>query len=250
MPEPVPAATTPKSGAAPSLGKAVVKVPGLAKAALSKSAGMIAKAMAETTSPKASIAKAPPKRPDVPKSNPKPSPPASPPADMPDDALYQLDPDKAPLILAELVKGHKVKMRSVEEVFVSFGQNLDGILAINEEAWQVYAKFLVHVFPKAAAAGWGWSRVGWDWKGWWQFCERCIQSLEPSRSFDVIGLVLKLIQDKEGTDIHSNQARGVWMADDRLAKTLAKLCDLGGCELPEVAERLALLGVNAVEETM
>lgn len=315
MPEPVPAATTPKSGAAPSLGKAVVKVPGLAKAALSKSAGMIAKAMAETTSPKASIAKAPPKRPDVPKSNPKPSPPASPPADMPDDALYQLvgeltedpvvqdgliledrlnevfrrlwdgaarkpkdwvaawqamgipqdcqnealqkllniafvqteDPDKAPLILAELVKGHKVKMRSVEEVFVSFGQNLDGILAINEEAWQVYAKFLVHVFPKAAAAGWGWSRVGWDWKGWWQFCERCIQSLEPSRSFDVIGLVLKLIQDKEGTDIHSNQ---VWMADDRLAKTLAKLCDLGGCELPEVAERLALLGVNAVEETM
>ena len=22
------------------------------------------------------------------------------------------------------------------------------------------------VFPKAAAAGWGWSRVGWDWKGW------------------------------------------------------------------------------------
>ena len=24
-------------------------------------------------------------------------------------------------------------------------QNLDGILAINEEAWQLYAKFLVHV---------------------------------------------------------------------------------------------------------
>ena len=85
-------------------------------------------------------------------------------------------------LMAE-VKGHKVKMRSVEDVFVSFGslshfsfgqwkdkyrqrfnvkpsmflmdclrclefqmarQNLDGILAINEEAWQLYAKFLVH----------------------------------------------------------------------------------------------------------
>lgn len=156
------------------------------------------------------------------------------------------DPDKAPLVLAELVKGHKVKMRNVEDVFVSFGQNLDGILAINEEAWQLYAKFLVHVFPKPQTAGWGWSRVGWDFKGWWQFCERCLQSLEPSRSFDVMGLVLRLCQDKEGMPIHSCQ---VWLDGDRLAKILAKLCDLGGCELAEVGERLELLGVHAMEGT-
>jgi len=299
----------------------------IAKAALSKSAGVIAKVMAaqggsppETLPPKASISKskAPMKAkaeapvPEFPESMSKASPPASP-ADVPDDALYQLvgeltedpvvldgliledrlsevyrrlwdgaarrpkdwvaawqamgipadrqgealqkllnlafvqteDPEKAPMILAELVKCHKIKMRSVEDVFVSFGPNLDGILAINEEAWQLFAKFLVYVFPKPASAGWGWSRIGWDWKGWWQFSERCLSSLEPSRSFDVLGLVLRILQDKEGLPIHSCQ---VWMDGDRLAKVLAKLCDLGGCELPEVAERLTLLGVNAVEE--
>lgn len=292
----------------------------MAKAALSKSAGMMAKATVAKAPPKAVIAKVPPKqlqqqvRPGPTASTSKASPPASPNENVPDDALYQLvgeltedpvvqdgliledrlnevfrrlwdgaarkpkdwvaawqalgipgdrqgealqkllnlafvqteDPDKAPLVLAELVKGHKVKMRNVEDVFVSFGQNLDGILAINEEAWQLYAKFLVHVFPKPQTAGWGWSRVGWDFKGWWQFCERCLQSLEPSRSFDVMGLVLRLCQDKEGMPIHSCQ---VWLDGDRLAKVLAKLCDLGGCELAEVGERLELLGVHAMEGT-
>ncbi|CAE8707622.1 unnamed protein product, partial [Polarella glacialis] len=73
------------------------------------------------------------------------------------------DPERAPAIVAELVKNHRIKMRSVEEVLTNFGHNLDGLLALNEEAWHVYAKFLVHVYPKPLAAGWGWSRVGWSW---------------------------------------------------------------------------------------
>ncbi|CAL1125769.1 unnamed protein product [Cladocopium goreaui] len=167
----------------------------MAKAALSKSAGMMAKATVAKAPPKAVIAKVPPKqlqqqvRPGPTASTSKASPPASPNENVPDDALYQLvgeltedpvvqdgliledrlnevfrrlwdgaarkpkdwvaawqalgipgdrqgealqkllnlafvqteDPDKAPLVLAELVKGHKVKMRNVEDVFVSFG---------------------------------------------------------------------------------------------------------------------------------
>eukprot|EP00440_Ansanella_granifera_P074899 gb/GFBE01081285.1/.p1 GENE.gb/GFBE01081285.1/~~gb/GFBE01081285.1/.p1 ORF type:complete len:588 (+),score=147.05 gb/GFBE01081285.1/:1-1764(+) len=155
------------------------------------------------------------------------------------------DPEKAPAIIAELVKAHKIKMRSVEEVLINFGHNLDGILAMNEEAWQVYAKILVHVFPKPAVAGWGWSRVGWSWQSWWQFAERCIQTLEPSRAFDVLGLILRLIQDREGQPLPQVQA---WLDGDRFAKVLAKLCELGACEQPEVIERLSLLGVIATED--
>merc|ERR1712173_317325 len=70
------------------------------------------------------------------------------------------DAGRAPSAVAELVKGHKLKMRSVEEVLVAFGNNLDGILTLNENAWHMYAHFLVHIYPKPQNAGWGWSRVG------------------------------------------------------------------------------------------
>lgn len=36
--------------------------------------------------------------------------------------MWRQDPDKAPLTLAELVKCHKVKMRSVEDVLINFGR--------------------------------------------------------------------------------------------------------------------------------
>merc|ERR1712070_890448 len=108
-------------------------------------------------------------------------------------------PDRAPEVIGELVKVHKVKMRTVEEVLVSFGSNIDGILVMNEDAWKIYAKFLVQVFPKPLAAGWGWSRVGWSWLSWWQYVEKCVVSLSPDRAIDVISLILRIIQDKEGS---------------------------------------------------
>jgi hypothetical protein len=150
------------------------------------------------------------------------------------------DPDKAPLVIAELVKHHKIKMKSVEEVLVTFGPNLDGILAVNEEAWQLYSKFLAHVFPKPQGSGWGWSRVGWSWQSWWQFLEKCVQSLDGQKAFDVVCLVLRLIQDFEGTTLAEIQG---WTEGDKLQRVLTKLCDLAGCECAEAIERLGAEGV-------
>lgn len=152
------------------------------------------------------------------------------------------DPDLAPLVVAELVKGHKVKMRSVEEVLVAFGKNLDEILAVNDEAWHVYAQFLVHVFPKPAQSGWGWSRVGWSWQSWWQFVEKCIQTLEVDRAFDVVSLILRLVQDREGQPLVQLQA---WTDGDKLQRVVQKLSELGACDRAEVLEKLSMLGVVA-----
>jgi len=60
-----------------------------------------------------------------------------------------------------------------------------------------------------------------------------------------LGLVLRMLEDKEGQPLFNIQ---IWSDGDRFAKFLGKLCDLGGCELPEVVERLSLLGVTAAEE--
>jgi hypothetical protein len=157
--------------------------------------------------------------------------------------VAQADQERAPMVVAELVKSHKVKMRSVEEVLAAFGHNLDGILAVNEEAWHVYAQFLMHLYPKPTGSGWGWSRVGWSWTSWWQFAEKCISTLEPAKAFDVIALMLRLIQDKEeGEPLATIQA---WTEGDRLPRVLTKLGELGSCEREEVVEKLMMQGVVA-----
>ena len=71
-----------------------------------------------------------------------------------------------PLVVAELVKSHAVKMRSVETALANFARNLDGLLAIEMEAWRIYAVFLVSIFPKPSSFGWGWSRAGWHLESW------------------------------------------------------------------------------------
>mmetsp|Transcript_12771 Transcript_12771/g.28208 ORF Transcript_12771/g.28208 Transcript_12771/m.28208 type:complete len:575 (+) Transcript_12771:119-1843(+) len=156
--------------------------------------------------------------------------------------LRRGDNEQAPLIMAELVKNHKIKMRSVEEVLTAFGHNLDGILAVNEEAWHIYALFLVNVYPKPQGSGWGWSRVGWSWQSWWQFAEKCVQSLEPGIAFDVLAMVLQRIQDREGMPLANLP---VWTEGEKLQRVLAKLGELGGCDPSEVIERLGVEGIVA-----
>jgi len=152
------------------------------------------------------------------------------------------DAHEAPMVVAELAKNHKVKMRSVEEVLVAFGHNLDGLIAVNEEAWHIYALFLVHVFPKPAGSGWGWSRVGWSWLNWWAFVEKCISSLEPARAFDVVAMILRLIQEREGAPLVQS-----WTGGDKLARVIGKLGEFGSCKEAEVIERLGIEGVVAAD---
>jgi len=150
------------------------------------------------------------------------------------------DPEKAPAIVAELVKAHRIKMKSVEDVLATFADNLDGILALNEEAWQVYAFFLMHIYPKPKEAGWGWSRVGWSWMSWWQFVEKCINNLEGSKAFDVVAMILRLIQDREGLPLAEVP---IWDDGEKLSRMTGKLAELGDCTPDEVVERLAEAGV-------
>lgn len=149
------------------------------------------------------------------------------------------EPEQAPMIIAELVKGHKVKMQIVEEVLVTFGHNLDGILAMNEEAWHVYAYVLLHVHPKPLKSGWGWSRVGWSWLGWWKFVEKCIASLEAPKAFEVLSMLLKLIQDREGTALSE-----VWIEGGKMKQVITKMGELGACPEQEVISKLSMDGVS------
>eukprot|EP00929_Paragymnodinium_shiwhaense_P049222 TRINITY_DN24843_c0_g1_i1.p1 TRINITY_DN24843_c0_g1~~TRINITY_DN24843_c0_g1_i1.p1 ORF type:complete len:549 (+),score=181.54 TRINITY_DN24843_c0_g1_i1:85-1731(+) len=147
------------------------------------------------------------------------------------------DPAKCTEILCDLVKTHKVKMRSAEEALVSFGPNLDGILAMNEQAWHVYSYFLVGLFPKS---GYGWARVGWAFRSWWEFTMKCTATLQAEQAFDVITLVLSIIQEKEGAKLAEIPD---WVEGTKLPTVLATLCDIAGIEATEAISRLSEKGV-------
>jgi len=148
-------------------------------------------------------------------------------------------PEEAPMIIAELTKMHKIKMTAVEEVLVAFGHNLDGVLAMNEEAWHVYAYFLLHVYPKPAKSGWGWSRVGWSWLNWWKFVEKCILSLDAVKALDVLSMLLRLVQEKEGLPLSE-----VWNDGTKISQVLTTMGERGASGQPEVISRLSIDGVS------
>jgi hypothetical protein len=147
--------------------------------------------------------------------------------------------EDAPIIVSELCKNHKVKLTSVEEVLVAFGQNLDGVLAMNEEAWHIYAHILVHLHPQPATSGWGWSRVGWNWMAWWKWLEKVIASLEASKAADVLCLALRLAQDREGRPL-SEVAN--WSG--KLKLCISKLAELSACSESEAISRFSTEGVS------
>lgn len=155
--------------------------------------------------------------------------------------LESKDPGKAPGIVADLVKNHKVKMKSVEDVLAAFGEDLDGILAVNPEVLSSYAMFLMHVHPKPATAGWGWSRVGWSWLSWWQFAERVVATLDAERGLDVLAMALQLVQEKEGVPLAELQS---WIDGAKLDRAVTRVCERLERGRDEIVERFRREGVE------
>jgi len=94
-------------------------------------------------------------------------------------------------VLAELIKGHRVKSKAVEEA-------VQATLTGGEDRAGVLREMLFIVFPKGPNSDWGWSRVGWGWQEWWKITEKTIGCLEPTSAFDELGLLLEKIEAAGG----------------------------------------------------
>mmetsp|Transcript_51384 Transcript_51384/g.122104 ORF Transcript_51384/g.122104 Transcript_51384/m.122104 type:complete len:606 (+) Transcript_51384:96-1913(+) len=153
--------------------------------------------------------------------------------------VQEADYERAPTIVADLVKSLRIKMRSIEEILAAPDCPL---LILSDDAWEVYANFLARIFPKPSGCGWGWSRVGWSFNQWWQFTEKCILCLDSARAFDVIGRILKLLEEWEGRPL--GEVETPWRETGKLDKILGKLVGLQVCEPDEVLFKLAEAGVT------
>jgi hypothetical protein len=130
-----------------------------------------------------------------------------------------------PDILAELIKGHRVKVKAVEEAIATAfecGGDHEGCLA----------RFLLLIFPKSPTSEWGWSRVGWNWQQWWQSAERVLDALEASSAFEMLVGLLKTIESESGAYLPHQQ---IW-DEKRLGTVRSALCRYGDKQESELAE--------------
>mmetsp|Transcript_6071 Transcript_6071/g.14441 ORF Transcript_6071/g.14441 Transcript_6071/m.14441 type:complete len:260 (+) Transcript_6071:19-798(+) len=116
-------------------------------------------------------------------------------------------------VLAELIKGHRVKTRAVEEA-------VETAMAGGQDPRGVLRQMLFSIYPKSPDSDWGWARVGWSWQEWWKIVERTIGSLEKLAAFDELGLLLESLELEGGKPLSS---QSIW-SEPRLAKVRDSLC--------------------------
>ena len=110
-------------------------------------------------------------------------------------------------VLAELIKGHRVKTKAVEEA-------VEAAMAGRQDAEGVLRQMLFSIYPKGPDSDWGWSRVGWSWQEWWKICERTMGCLDNLAAFDELGLLLERLESEGGKPL---ALQSIW-SETRLAK--------------------------------
>lgn len=95
-------------------------------------------------------------------------------------------------VLADLVKGHRAKIKAVEEAVTTLfecGSDEQGCLS----------RYLLLIFPKSPTTEWGWSRTGWNWSQWWGTAEKIFNTLDDNSAFDALRVLLAAIETDSGT---------------------------------------------------
>jgi len=132
----------------------------------------------------------------------------------------QHTPEKMGKIIAELLKGHRIKTKTIEESVV-------GAYKGQPDPYGVLSELLYIIFPKGPQSEWGWSRVGWSWQEWWKITENCYNSIDKASALDGLGALLDKIE-AEGKVPLVKQTM-VWN-ETRLGKVRSALCRYGELE--------------------
>lgn len=127
-------------------------------------------------------------------------------------------PEDLGKIIAELLRGHRVKTKAIEEsVAIAYK-------GMKDEHFNL-ADFLFAIFPRGPTSPWGWSRIGWGWQEWWKLVEGTLSPLEELAAFDsLIQLLERIAQEGKIPLVGQPQ---LW-TEKRLASVRSLLCKFAG----------------------
>jgi len=135
-----------------------------------------------------------------------------------------------PDVLSDLLKGHRVKTKMIEEAMTSLfemGEDHNGCLS----------RFFFLIFPKSPTSEWGWSRVGWNWAQWWNMYNRILNVMDQAAAFECLRTLLEMIEQESGTYLPHQQ---IW-DEKRLDMVRKALCKYGGFAEDELSCALSVV---------
>ncbi|CAJ1406618.1 unnamed protein product [Effrenium voratum] len=127
---------------------------------------------------------------------------------------FSTDPDadrreRLSKALADFVRSHKVKLRTLEEAVVDAVDQVQGCFRYLSELEQVISSLLAYLYPAASNAGYGWRRPGWSFADWMRMVEKLLGRLEETAAVELLERTLYLLEaswlwklSKMSTEIH------------------------------------------------
>eukprot|EP00747_Dinoflagellata_sp_TGD_P120373 gnl/TRDRNA2_/TRDRNA2_173228_c1_seq1.p1 gnl/TRDRNA2_/TRDRNA2_173228_c1~~gnl/TRDRNA2_/TRDRNA2_173228_c1_seq1.p1 ORF type:complete len:452 (-),score=122.16 gnl/TRDRNA2_/TRDRNA2_173228_c1_seq1:69-1370(-) len=144
------------------------------------------------------------------------------------------------LLEAEVTKAFAVDLKNLEVVLTAFAEKLEEHVQVTENAWHLPSHIFVLLFPKSATTSWGWAGSQWNWTTWWSFTERVLNAADHFRAFDILVLMLQMMQERSAVTIKSQQ---VW-AGGRCGKIREVLTKWGEMDDDGIQETLSAYGVE------
>jgi len=144
-------------------------------------------------------------------------------------------------LLTTLAGVKLINMSAIEAALAALAGNLEELVLVYENAWHLHSQSLYHFFPRTDQSSWGFPEKTWTWNGWWQMVERVLSNADSFRAFDILVLVLQMMQESSGLDI---KMQPVWQESGRLEKVRKVLCKWGDMDDKAIMETLSAYGVE------
>lgn len=149
--------------------------------------------------------------------------------------------DIAPKILVELVRTRKMPLQVLDEALHAFASKLEELVQANENAWHLASYVFLYLFPKTRDSSYGFLFAGFTWQAWWQIVEQSLSAADRFRAFDIVVLLLQMMQDRSNALINKMQ---VWIEGNRTETVQKVLCNWGQMDKASIIETLSAYGIE------
>jgi len=146
-----------------------------------------------------------------------------------------------PKVVVELARTRKVTVPNLEAALKDLARKVEDHVQTNDQAWHLISYFLVYLFPRSRSCDYGFVFPSWNYPSWWRATEEILQEAHKYRAFDILVLVLQLMQEKSGAVI---KELPVWSDPVRASHVRQVLCKWGDMDEASILETLSANGVE------